>query len=462
MNYVVPLIIRAATNITVEADGTKVSYSKGAPIDFHLDEDETPFLSVTEDEPDMSGSSRSIVSTVPSSGRVQTHDDVNPETRISLSSIAEIQSAMDALTGASISVRTKPDEPNALWVDKNVSANAMTVLSASGITSASLMGESVIKKRLVSTILAFTSSDLVEVFLGNIVFESELAPSYSYEELTPIDLLVREGISLDTVTSYIADNRGSVLKENITTRTLRVPVRRISQRMSTRERANSMLGMKENYEVGEKKVKEIRHIDVDKNVHMDSVGYFVVKSMMRAPVNEMEAISRVRYYLENLYSDKLSVISTTDNILRVALVKDLNKSDLIETMKAVNSSHCSTYGMVETSNNIFAISVRKSRDLTESSIYGKGPPKFLEDMGSASTDSPDITSSVGGDPDNDLSVGSSDIPPGTEVTLADGQHGTIMDAEGGNYSVAVGDGHVVTVPAGSVNSDVIARTPAPV
>src|SRR5438270_12131877 len=125
-----PLVVRAATNLVVEAGDIKATYKKGTPIDFHLDEAETPFLVWSEDVPDvdMRGSSNSRVNVSPSDGRVQTVDDPNPEVRISVADAGSLQAALDALTGAGISTRQKTADPTGIWVDRNVSANALTVL----------------------------------------------------------------------------------------------------------------------------------------------------------------------------------------------------------------------------------------------------------------------------------------------------------------------------------------------
>lgn len=466
MDAIVPLIVRAATRLTLEAGDIKVTWPKGAPIDLHVDESETPFVVFHEDDPDMSGSSRSIVSTVPSAGHVQTVDDPNPEVRLVVASPAELEQAVDALTGAGISVRNKQDDLYSLYVDRNVSANAVTVLSAAGVRSR--LGESAPKtiqvKPLKSTILAFTSAELTEALLANVVLEEELAREPSYENLTPIDLLVREGLSSDLVTSYIADNHGRVLNENVTMRTIRVPVRRVRRRMSTRARATELLRMKENVEAGERKVAEVSHLTADKNLHMDSVGYYVVEGLMRAPRDDQDALGRVRDVLGGEFGDRLHIVSANEGSLRVSILKDMQEGDLVEAMRQANTLLGTKFGMVRAKPNLFEITVRQAKSITESKVYGKGTPKFLAEDMQAGSDWPNITSSVGGDPENERRKAKDpdDVSVGSDVTVGR-KHGMVVgkNPDQDNFDVHVGDGQIVQVPPGQVNPNVVARTPLP-
>jgi len=375
---VVPLLVRAATNLVVEAGELRVSYKKGTPIDFHIDEAETPFLvwSEQDDEPDMSGSSKTIVNVVPSTGHVQMYDDPNPYVKIAIREPYMIQAAVDALTGAGISTKQKQTDLSAIWVKANVSTNAMTVLNAAGITGASRVAESV-SREVKHLILVLGSRDIADAFFENVVLEEELDPNFDYENVPLIDLLVREGVSQDRITQYVADNPAQGIRENVTFRTLRVPIRRIRRRMSTVDRARQLIRMKENYDPGQKPVRMVTYIEADRRSHIANVGFFIAEDLFDSPVDEKAGIGRARSYLEARYGGNIKILSTKDDRLKIEAVKDVSKDDLVETMTALNRGNAYCFGMAKEEDNTYSIALRQPKGLVYESYYKDKTPEFL-------------------------------------------------------------------------------------
>jgi len=324
-------VLRAASNFVLESEkGAKVSYTKGDIIDFRVDESGTPFV-MSMSKPDMSGSSQSIVSTVPYPGHVKTSDDMSPYVRVTAGDPAMTTSARDALSSAGISVLEKPEDPGALYVKREVVGAAKAVLTGMNITTT--MAEMGIPQ-LRSSALVFASSELFETLLKNTMFESELKEGTTLRSVSLKAALVSENVSHVMLTAYMAESEGSFDKAK---GEVKLPVRSLGTTLTLENKYMAAKALTAAFQPSKDTIVEsVSKIHVEQDSHIDKTGFYVQKSFLLPASSVTESVRRVKSFLAESLGSKVRIVTEGSDGLRLRTLDNVTGTQLAETCKSFN------------------------------------------------------------------------------------------------------------------------------